>query len=131
MDLDIFQFISGIGIISKKYTQGDEVAPIVDEDDAQTKFYKQHARRSERPHVSGRTTIYDFDEWASKTISESFQKAQEIKRDKEIDDLSRKEQDQSSHMVHFFVMMVIIVLALFTVMTWADSQDNNGRNKRR
>uniref|UniRef100_A0AAG5CWH2 J domain-containing protein n=1 Tax=Anopheles atroparvus TaxID=41427 RepID=A0AAG5CWH2_ANOAO len=34
------------------------------EDDAQTRFYKKRMTRTHAPTMSGRTPIYDFDEWS-------------------------------------------------------------------
>lgn len=98
------------------------MAPIVEEDDAQTKFYKQHARRSERPHVSGRSTIYDFDEWASKTITESFQKKQELKREKEIDISSRNQLKVSSHAINLLLKMSVLLAAVLTIIISTESK---------
>lgn len=49
------------------------------EDDAQTKFYKQHMVKSQPPEMSDRLTARDFDSWASSKITESFQHQQYIK----------------------------------------------------
>lgn len=105
-------------------TPDDEVAHTIDVDDAQTKFYKQHARRSERPQVSGRSTIYDFDEWASKTITESFQKIQEIKRNKEIDNLARREQDVTNHVMQILCGILLILVIMFSVICAIDDQES-------
>ncbi|XP_055308305.1 dnaJ homolog subfamily C member 4 [Sitodiplosis mosellana] len=50
------------------------------EDDAQTKFYKQHMVKSQPPEMSDRMTARDFDNWASNKITQSFQHQQYIKR---------------------------------------------------
>lgn len=50
------------------------------EDDAQTKFYKQHMVKSQPPEMSGRMTARDFDSWSSSRITESFQHQQYIKK---------------------------------------------------
>lgn len=46
------------------------------EDDPQTKFYKRHMTRTEAPHVSGRTPIYNFDAWAEAHYGKTFQRRQ-------------------------------------------------------
>lgn len=51
-----------------------------EEDDAQTKFYKQHMRRSERPLASGRAPIYNYDEWTDNHYSASFARSQSNKK---------------------------------------------------
>lgn len=45
-------------------------------DDAQTKFYKRHMTRTETPHSSGRTPIYNFDEWAAAHYGKTFARRQ-------------------------------------------------------
>lgn len=44
------------------------------EDDAQTKFYKQHANRAKPPPPTGRTPIYNFDEWSKSHYAHNFNK---------------------------------------------------------
>lgn len=105
------------------------MAPIVEEDDAQTKFYKQHARRSERPHVSGRSTIYDFDEWTSKTITESFQKKQEIKRDREIDIKSRNQLKRTNDAIYWLFKMSVLLAAVLAVIISTESQFSSTETK--
>lgn len=111
--------------MSKRYAQDEEAAPIVHEDDAQTKFYKQHARRSEKPHVSGRSTIYDFDEWASKTITESFQKTQEFKRNREMENQFKKEQGDSDNMFNLFCGMLVLLAVLIVTISIDDPDREN------
>lgn len=43
---------------------------------ARERFYRQQARRSERPESYGRTEFYDFDEWAKKHYAEALRKDQ-------------------------------------------------------
>lgn len=43
-------------------------------DEARTRFYRQQARRSERPQPSGQKEYYDFDEWTRAHYAEAFKK---------------------------------------------------------
>lgn len=64
-------------------------------------------RRTERPYVSGRATTYDFDEWASKCITESFERTQSTKRvQQEVED-NKQEQMESSNMSSVILVIVI------------------------
>lgn len=61
--------------------QYKDVEQTVDvEDDPQTKFYKRHMKKTETPHASGRTPIYDFDEWNSQHYGKSFARSQEARK---------------------------------------------------
>lgn len=51
----------------------------MEEDDAQTKFYKQHMKRHEVPDMAGRMSARDFDSWANTQITKSFQQKQRLK----------------------------------------------------
>lgn len=49
----------------------------VEEDDAQTKFYKSRFRKSKVADVDGRTPIYNFDEWSKAHYGKNFERRQE------------------------------------------------------
>lgn len=51
--------------------------PEPEPDDPQTQFYKRHMTRTETPHSSGRTPIYNFDEWAAAHYGKTFARKQE------------------------------------------------------
>ncbi|CAD7092389.1 unnamed protein product [Hermetia illucens] len=48
-------------------------------DDPQTKFYKAHMKKSQVPHASGRTPIYNFDEWSRAHYGASFERRKAAK----------------------------------------------------
>lgn len=51
------------------------------EDDAQTKFYKQHMVKSQLPTMSGESRLgRDLDNWQASKITQSFEHQQYIKR---------------------------------------------------
>lgn len=60
-----------------EYTSPSEPEP---EDDAQTKFYKQHMRRDRAPPPTGATPIYDFDEWSRAHYGKNFDRRQSAKK---------------------------------------------------
>lgn len=49
----------------------------VQEDDAQTKFYKSRFRKSKVADAEGRTPIYNFDEWSKAHYGKNFDRRQE------------------------------------------------------
>lgn len=64
-----------------------EEATVEVPDDAQTKFYKQRMQRDKAPHASGRTPIYNFDEWNDAHYGRTFARSQAAKKKKqEVDD---------------------------------------------
>lgn len=119
-----FLSFPGIGIVSKKYAKDDKEGLVPYEEDAETKFYQQHARRSERPHASGRAPIYNFDELTDKAITRSFQKVQEFKREREFDDLHRKHE---TDLEKFLGALFIILMAIVAITFLTDNQDDNNR----
>jgi len=61
------------------YRDVEEVTVDVPED-PQTKFYKQHMKRTERPNATGRTPIYNFDEWNNEHYGKAFKRNQEARK---------------------------------------------------
>lgn len=49
------------------------------EDDPEAKFYKSRMHRSKPPAPTGKTTIYDFDEWTQAHYGETFARRQQDK----------------------------------------------------
>lgn len=68
------------GIVHTAGAQYKDVEPEAVPDDPQTTFYKRHMQRTQAPHVSGSTPIYDFDEWNEKHYGKAFQRNQEAKK---------------------------------------------------
>lgn len=75
-------FDLGIGSFGKT-EHTNETETVVEEeeveDDAQTKFYKQHMIKSQPPDMANRTTARDFDQWAVNRITETFQQRKLVK----------------------------------------------------
>lgn len=64
-----------------EFTDQVPKAEDVEEDDAQTKFYKQRLKRTDTPAGEGETTHYDFDKWSKEQYTYIFKEKQEkIKR---------------------------------------------------
>lgn len=80
MDLIQYSFSYFPGIIhtaDQRYANTNDFSrqPPV-EDDAQTRFYKRHMRKTEMPHASGATPIYNFDEWNAQHYGKAFARNQ-------------------------------------------------------
>lgn len=82
-----------------------------EEDDAQTKFYKQHMRRSERPSASGRAPIYNYDEWTDNQYSASFARSQSNKRAYQ-DNMDMQNQLTDTYGVTVFWVVLFVAGAL-------------------
>lgn len=74
--------LSGIGSFGRT-TQSpgtsSETVNEPEEDDAQTKFYKQHMVKSQPPEMADRATARDLDEWSAKRATECFNQQQHLK----------------------------------------------------
>jgi DnaJ homolog subfamily C member 30 len=93
------------------------------EDDAQTKFYKARMRRSETPHMSGRTPIYDFDEWSRLHYGENFDRTRAAQQrfnrkseQKVAADLSIKNEK--------IIILTFMVFALFLANFYSETKND-------
>lgn len=103
----LFMLIFWLGIIhtaGPQYEQApkDTVVPDV-EDDPQTKFYKRHMSKTEVPHATGRTPIYNFDEWTEAHYGKTFARRQTASN-KYRDKINKEFKEQNS----FKTEMVIL-----------------------
>lgn len=80
------------------------------EDDAQTKFYKQHMVKSQPPEMSDRMTARDFDTWSSKTITQSFQHHQYMK------DVIKNREEDEQHMSARETQMGFVIIIAFMII---------------
>ncbi|XP_037946143.1 dnaJ homolog subfamily C member 30, mitochondrial [Teleopsis dalmanni] len=78
------------------------------EDDAETKFYKSRFRRSTVENMSGRTPIYNFDEWSRAHYGNTFQRKQNAKL--------RYDQKQHKTAVHNTCTQYDTILFSFLVL---------------
>lgn len=104
----------GVGGLSANYEEANlhqhsseayEEEPV--EDDAQTKFYKRHMTRAETPHSSGRTPIYNFDEWSAAHYGKAFERKQNAQRKYRTNDekFKRESDGIKSEIVIFSILM--------------------------
>lgn len=112
--------ILGIGSFVRRETQTSgtesEIIEQEVEEDAQTKFYKQHMVRSQPPVMADRIAARDFDEWSAKKISESFQRKQSAKhlsREKEEELQSQRERGTQTLVVVLFALLLICINAYY------------------
>lgn len=96
-----------------------------EEDDAQTKFYKQRLKRSEAPRAEGESTIYDFDKWARDQYKANLQRKQENKAkfDRKAEYQTHVKQSLNSDRVVYFVLFMV----LFVVMFSAGVRENSSK----
>lgn len=91
--------------------QRQEAPP--EEDDPQSKFYKARMHK-ERPTATGRTPIYDFDEWTNAHYGGEFKRQQKLKRDS-ADRVLRKESGRRSieqELLLIAIMFIFLMVAL-------------------
>lgn len=125
-----FFFVYGKGIIhtaDARYQNVDDHHhnKSAEEDDAQTKFYKQHMKRTERPHASGQTPIYDFDEWNEKHYGKAFQRSQ-IARKRSQHKSSMSEIDENMSKTEYTMFgLAGLMLAIFVLFYQHDRSSND------
>lgn len=91
--------------------QRQEAPP--EEDDPQTKFYKARMHK-ERRTATGKTPIYDFDEWTNAHYGGEFKRQQKLKRD-EADRVLKKDANRRSiehELLLVALMFVFLMVAL-------------------
>ncbi|XP_055641953.1 dnaJ homolog subfamily C member 30, mitochondrial [Toxorhynchites rutilus septentrionalis] len=94
----------------RQYAQQEPVAKPPEEDDPQTRFYKKRMTRTHVPTASGRTPIYDFDEWSRAHYGQSFERkkaAEQKARNK-----AQKEEIINSATLHVYVVFATVSLVV-------------------
>lgn len=67
-------------------------------------------KRTERPAVTGRSTIYNFDEWTSQCISDSFQRTQQVRKNIANEARDRLEaENEAKSVIPYFVPLFVFV----------------------
>lgn len=100
----------------------DEAPQSPVKDDPQTQFYKRHMSRTEAPHASGRTPIYDFDAWTEAHYGKTFarrQTAQNRYRNKQHDDTVEMNGRKSEILI--FGMLSCFFGFFFVFLQWDKS----------
>lgn len=88
------------------------------EDDAQTKFYKRHMRRTEMPHASGATPIFNFDEWNAQHYGKAFSRNQLAR--KKYQNKDNSEMDNQRKTEHALFCATAVLLAFFGIVFMVD-----------
>lgn len=94
------------------------------EDDPQTKFYKARMNRSDAPTPTGRTPIYDFDEWSRAHYGGTFERRQQGKKKlKKNYEQRRMDTDslQKDFMLYGLAFMVIGFMVMSSDMAGHDT----------
>lgn len=86
------------------------------EDDPQTKFYKARMKRSDAPTPTGRTPIYDFDEWSRAHYGGTFARRQEGKR-KFVKNHQQRQMDADSVKKDFMLFGLVFMVVGFMVIS--------------
>lgn len=112
-----------IGIVHTAGAQyRDENVNVDVPDDPQTKFYKRHMKRTEAPSASGRTPIYDFDEWNDKHYGVAFKRSQDARKrfhDKPIEEASAA--NSVKYEITILGGMVLMTMILYLIVRYDSS----------
>lgn len=74
-------------------------------------------KRTETPNVSGRTPIYNFDEWNNEHYGKAFERSQAArKKYQERSGKERQESNSIKHEVSIFVCMALLTVSLYLVV---------------
>lgn len=107
--------IGSFGVSTQSPGTESEIVNEPVEDDAQTKFYKQHMVRSQPPEMADRATARDLDVWAAERTSECFHQEQNLKRvrqQRRQDAADAKFRGTQSAYVGFFVCFCFVCAIL-------------------
>lgn len=107
----------------RQFAQQQPVAKEPEEDDAQTRFYKKRMTRTHVPTASGRTPIYDFDEWSRNHYGKSFERKktaeQKFRTQAERDDLV------DSTIIQGYVVYGMVIVAVMYVLILLQERSND------
>ncbi|XP_067015042.1 dnaJ homolog subfamily C member 30, mitochondrial [Anabrus simplex] len=101
------------GILHTAGPQYADAATVVDDD--QTRFYKSRTRRHTAPTPTGRTPIYDFDEWSRAHYGDAFARraAAKEKFERKVMRERTNVYDIEKELVVFGILSFIMVYVLF------------------
>lgn len=100
----------------REYSEAASHEINVSEDDPQTRFYKARMNRSDAPTPTGRTPIYDFDEWSRAHYGGTFERRQEGKK-KFMKKNQQRRADEDSLQKDFMLFSLVLVVIGFMVMS--------------
>lgn len=71
-------------------------------------------KRSEKPHATGRTPIYDFDEWSRNHYGDTFERKQRAKKkfDENVFKTTNDKLDNEKYVL-IFLLAIITALMMF------------------
>ncbi|XP_055541862.1 dnaJ homolog subfamily C member 30, mitochondrial [Wyeomyia smithii] len=105
----------------KQYAQSEStMASEPVEDDAQTRFYKKRMTRTHVPTASGRTPIYNFDEWARNHYAHSFERKKSAEQ--KFKAKSERETLINAHNTHGYVVWGVVALVVGYVIIFLQEQ---------
>uniref|UniRef100_A0A182QQW9 J domain-containing protein n=1 Tax=Anopheles farauti TaxID=69004 RepID=A0A182QQW9_9DIPT len=84
------------------------------EDDAQTRFYKKRMTRTQAPTATGRTPIYDFDEWSRNHYGSRFE--QKKQAEERFKNKAEREEIFKSRMQHEYIIFPLMFLCIMYCM---------------
>lgn len=114
--------ISFLGIIHTAGGQYKKGATEV-EDDPETKFYKSRQFRDRPPPPSGRTPIYNFDEWTKAHYGESFARRQKLRNDFRAKQRVAELNKSDIKTEKVLMCVLVFVIAIFYYTTRQDDPD--------
>ncbi|XP_058117270.1 dnaJ homolog subfamily C member 30, mitochondrial [Anopheles ziemanni] len=80
------------------------------EDDAQTRFYKKRMNRTHAPTASGRTPIYDFDEWSRNHYGSRFE--QKMKAEERFKRKAEREEIFQTRLQHEYIIFPLLFFCI-------------------
>ncbi|XP_053680883.1 dnaJ homolog subfamily C member 30, mitochondrial [Anopheles nili] len=80
------------------------------EDDAQTRFYKKRMSRTQAPTATGRTPIYDFDEWSRSHYGSRFD--QKMKAEERFRKKAEREEIFKTRLQHEYIIFPLLFFCI-------------------
>ncbi|XP_040156172.1 dnaJ homolog subfamily C member 30, mitochondrial [Anopheles arabiensis] len=89
------------------------------EDDAQTRFYKKRMTRTHAPTATGRTPIYDFDEWSRNHYGSRFD--QKMKAEERFKKKAEREEIFKTRLQHEYIIFpLLFVCVMYCVIVFQE-----------
>lgn len=94
-------------------------------EDAQTRFYKRHMTRTEAPHASGRSPIYNYDAWTEAHYGQTFERRQAAQKKYHTKqrDIRLEREGFQSEMVVFAVLFGFMGMLVVSYLVTSASED--------
>lgn len=99
-------------------------------DDAQTRFYKRHMKRTETPTATGRTPIFNFDEWNNEHYGKAFQRSQAARKKfygQSAENL--REESSIKYEILIFGCMALLTIVFYGAAMMEKSPDDVSNSK--